>query len=148
LGDPITAESAYQPDSVYGTRRRNGSAAWLYQEVTEDPEGGFTIGEGPQSQSGEISMSKHIGSKFDDFLDEEGLLAETEAVAAKRVIAFQLRELMKKQKLTKVQLAKRMNTSRSALERLLDPENVSVTLLTLERAARALGKSIRIELAA
>ena len=51
-------------------------------------------------------MSKHIGSKFDDFLDEEGLLAETEAVATKRVIAFQLRELMKKKKLTKVQLAK------------------------------------------
>ena len=93
-------------------------------------------------------MSKNIGSKFDDFLDDEGLLAETEAVAAKRVIAFQLRELMKKQKLTKVQLAKRMKTSRSALERLLDPDNVSVTLLTLERAARALGKSIRIELAA
>ena len=75
-------------------------------------------------------MSKHIGSKFDDFLDEEGLLAETEAVAAKRVIAFQLRELMKKQKLTKLQLAKRMKTSRSSLERLLDPDNVSVTLLT------------------
>ena len=53
-------------------------------------------------------MSKHIGSKFDNFLDEEGLLAEAEAVAAKHVIAFQLRELMKKQKLTKVQLAKRV----------------------------------------
>ena len=89
-------------------------------------------------------MSKYIGSK----LDEEGLLAEAEAVAAKRVIAFQLRELMKKQKLSKVQLAKRMKTSRSALERLLDPDNVSVTLLTLERAAKAWGKSIRIELAA
>ena len=63
-------------------------------------------------------MSKHIGSKFDDFLDKEGLLAEAEAVATKRVIAFQVRELMKKQKLTKVQLAKRMKTSRSALERL------------------------------
>jgi len=93
-------------------------------------------------------MSKHIGSKFDSFLDEERMLAEVEAVAAKRVIAFQLRELMKKQKLTKVQLAKRMKTSRSALERLFDPDNVSVTLLTLERAARALGKSIRIKLAA
>jgi len=95
-----------------------------------------------------MSMSKHIGSKFDNFLDEERMLAEVEAVAAKRVIAFQLRELMKKQKLTKVQLAKRMKTSRSALERLFDPDNVSVTLLTLERAARALGKSIRIKLAA
>ena len=93
-------------------------------------------------------MSKHIGSSFDDFLDEEGVLAETEAIAVKRVIAFQLEELMKEQKLSKTQLAKRMKTSRSALERLLDPDNPSVTLLTLERAARALGKSIRIELAA
>lgn len=93
-------------------------------------------------------MSKHIGSSFDDFLDEEGLLAEVKAVATKRVIAFQFRQLMKEQKLNKVQLAKRMKTSRSALERLLDPDNASITLLTLERAAKALGKSIRIELAA
>lgn len=93
-------------------------------------------------------MSKHSGSKFDEFLEEEGILAETEVVAVKRVIAFQLNELMKEQKLTKTQLAKRMGTSRSALERLLDPDNASVTLLTLERAAKALGKNIRIELAA
>lgn len=92
-------------------------------------------------------MSKqHIGSSFDDFLDEEDLLAEVEAIAAKRVIAFQLQALMKKQKLSKTQLARRMKTSRSALERLLDPDNASVTLLTLERAARALGRHIRIEL--
>ena len=93
-------------------------------------------------------MSKHIGSRFDDFLDKEGLLAEAEALAKKRVIAFQFRKLMKEQKLRKMQLAKRMKTSRSALERLLDPENPSITLLTLERAAKALGKSIQIELAA
>lgn len=93
-------------------------------------------------------MSKHIGSNFDDFLEEEGLLAEAEAIAVKRVIAFQLGELMKEQKLTKTQLAKRMGTSRSSLERLLDPDNASVTLLTLERAAKALGKHIKIELAA
>lgn len=93
-------------------------------------------------------MDKCIGSSLDRFLEEEGILAETEAVAVKRVIAFQLNELMKEQKLTKTQLAKRMGTSRSALERLLDPDNASVTLLTLERAAKALGKNIRIELAA
>ena len=91
-------------------------------------------------------MSKHIGSNFDDFLEEEGVLAETEAIAVKRALAFQLEELMKAQKLNKTQLAKRMKTSRSALERLLDPDNPSVTLLTLERAARALGKNVRIEL--
>jgi len=69
---------------------------------------------------------------------------------ARRVssIAFQLEELMKEQKLNKTQLAKRMKTSRSALERLLDPDNPSVTLLTIERAAKALGKRIRIEIAA
>ncbi len=93
-------------------------------------------------------MSKHIGSTFDDFLEEEGVLAEAEAIAVKRVIAYQLKELMKEQKLTKTQLAKRMKTSRSALERLLDPNNPSVTLLTLERAAKALGRSLRVELAA
>jgi len=88
-------------------------------------------------------MSKHIGSNFDDFLEEEGVLAEAEAIAVKRVLAFQLKELMKAQKLNKTQLAKRMKTSRSALERLLDPDNPSVTLLTLERAARALGKNMK-----
>ena len=93
-------------------------------------------------------MSKHIGSHFDDFLEEEGVLAEAQAMAVKRVIAFQIEELMKEQKLNKTQLAKWMKTSRSALERLLDPDNPSVTLLTIERAAKALGKRIRIEIAA
>jgi DNA-binding Xre family transcriptional regulator len=92
-------------------------------------------------------MSKHAGSTLDEFLDEEGILAEAEAVAVKRVLAFQLAEIMRQQKLTKTQLARRMNTSRSALERLLDPENASVTLLTLERVARALGRRIKVELA-
>ncbi len=93
-------------------------------------------------------MRRHIGSRFDAFLKEQGVLAEAEAVAVKRVIAFRLATLMKKRKLTKTQLAKRMGTSRSALERLLDPDNASVTLLTLERAAKALGTRLKIELAA
>lgn len=69
-------------------------------------------------------------------------------VAIKRVIAFQLQQKMADQQLSKTELARRMGTSRSALERLLDPDNASVTLLTLERAAKALGQRIRIELAA
>ena len=93
-------------------------------------------------------MSKHIGSTLDEFLDEEGVLAEAEAVAVKRVIAYQLQEMMKEQGLSKTELAARMKTSRASLERLLDPENASVTLLTLERAARALGMRVKIELAA
>ena len=93
-------------------------------------------------------MSKHMGSSLDDFLEEQGLLAEAEAAAVKRVIAFQLKAMMKEQGLSKTELARRMKTSRASLERLLAPENASVTLLTLDRAARALGMRIKIELAA
>ena len=89
---------------------------------------------------------KHIGGSFDEFLAEEGLLERTEAVAVKRVVAFQVEQLMKKKKLTKTAMSHRMRTSRAALERLLDPENQSVTLQTLDRAARALGKRLHITL--
>jgi len=92
-------------------------------------------------------MNKHIGSSFDDFLEEEGLLAETEAVAIKRIIAYQVSQMMQSQKLSKVAMARQMNTSRSALDRLLDPKNTSITLQTLERAAHAIGKRLRIEFA-
>lgn len=92
-------------------------------------------------------MNKHIGSNFDDFLEEEGLLAEAEAVAIKRVIAYQVAELMKTENISKVAMAKKMNTSRSALDRLLDPNNTSITLQTLGRAAHAIGKRLRIEFA-
>lgn len=72
--------------------------------------------------------SKHLGSDFDAFLDEEGLLEEAEAVATKRVLAFQIAQAMEEQKLSKTAMARRMRTSRSALDRLLDPEVPSVTL--------------------
>lgn len=88
---------------------------------------------------------QHIGTNFDDFLAEEGLLADAEVVAMKRMIAFQITQLMKEQNLTRTAMAKRMNTSRAALNRLLDPSNKSVTLQTLERAALALDKRLRIE---
>ena len=90
--------------------------------------------------------NKHIGTNFDDFLKEEGILAETEATAAKRAIAYQIKQMMKRKKINKSHLAIQMGTSRSALERLLEPENVSVTLLTLERAALALGKKLKVQL--
>jgi DNA-binding Xre family transcriptional regulator len=91
--------------------------------------------------------NKHIGSNFDDFLEEEGILAKTEAVAVKRVIAFQVEQMMKEQNLSKTEMSRRMNTSRAALDRLLDPTNQAVTLLTLDRAARALGRRLQISLA-
>ena len=91
-------------------------------------------------------MKKHVGSDFDQFLAEEGLLGEVEATAVKRVIAFQLTQFMEENELSKTAMAKRMQTSRSALDRLLNPANPSVTLQTMDRAARALGKKLRIEL--
>ena len=90
---------------------------------------------------------KHIGSKFDDFLKEENLLEQAQAAAIKRVVAYQIAEEMKRNKLTKTEMASRMKTSRAALERLLDPDNTSITLFTLERAASALGKKLKVELA-
>jgi antitoxin HicB len=91
--------------------------------------------------------NEHIGSNFDDFLAEEGMLAEAETVAVKRVIAYQVEQMMKEQNLTKTEMSRRMNTSRAALERLLDPANQSITLQTLERAAKALGRRLQITLA-
>jgi hypothetical protein len=88
----------------------------------------------------------HIGSSFDEFLESEGILAETNAIAVKRVLAFKLEEAMKKQGITKTTMADRMHTSRAALSRFLDPENISITLATMEKAARAIGKKIEIKL--
>ena len=88
----------------------------------------------------------HIGSDFDRFLEEEGILAETEALAVKRVIAFQIEQVMKEQNLSKAEMSRRMNTSRASLDRLLDPSNRAVTLQTLDRAAHALGKHLQLNL--
>ena len=90
---------------------------------------------------------KHVGSNFDDFLAEEALLEEATAAAVKRMIAWQIEQEMKAQKLTKTALAAKMRTSRSALNRLLDTNDTSLTLTTLASAAAALGKHVKIELA-
>jgi transcriptional regulator with XRE-family HTH domain len=87
-----------------------------------------------------------IGSKFEDFLDEEGILEDVQAAAIKRVLAAQLEEQRKALRITKSALAKRMKTSRGALDRLFDPDNTSVTLTTLSRAATALGSQIELTL--
>ena len=91
---------------------------------------------------------KNIGSSFDDFLQEESLLESSTAVALKRVIAWQIDQEMKAQKLTKTELAKRMHTSRAALNRLLDENDASLTLTTLASAAAALRKKINLQLVA
>jgi antitoxin HicB len=89
---------------------------------------------------------RHIGSDFDGFLRDEGLLDNAEAVATKRVIAFQITQEMERAHITQSELARRMKTSRSAVERLLDPANPAVTLSTLERAASAVGKRLKVQL--
>ena len=90
--------------------------------------------------------NKHIGSSLDEFLKVEGVLEETRAIALKDAVAWQVQKAMEKEKITKVEMARRMHTSRAALDRLLTPGNASVTLQTLARAARAIGRELRIEL--
>lgn len=89
---------------------------------------------------------KNIGSNFDGFLLEESLLESATAVAVKRVVAHQLEQKMSESKLTRTEMARRMATSRSSLNRLLDPENASVTLHTLQSAVQVLGGRLKIEL--
>jgi len=88
----------------------------------------------------------YLGESFDSFLKEEGIYERVQTTAIKRVLAMQLEEAMKEQNLTKVEMARRMKTSRVQLDRLLDPENDSVTLATLRRAAAIVGREVRLEL--
>ena len=86
----------------------------------------------------------HIGSDFDEFLREEGVYDEAQAIAVKRVLAFQLERNMQKAQLSKTAMAKRMGTTRAQLDRLLNPDNPATTLQTLVKAAGAVGKRVRI----
>jgi predicted XRE-type DNA-binding protein len=95
-----------------------------------------------------MMKNRHVGSSFDSFLEEEAMLEETTAVAVKRVLAWQIQHEMEAQKLTKTALARKMHTSRSALNRLLDENDTSLTLTTLASAAAALGKTVKIALEA
>ena len=92
-----------------------------------------------------MPKNKHRGSNFEDFLAEEGMLETVKAAALKRSIALQLQRLITEQAMSKTELASRMKTSRAALDRLLDAENPSLTLTTLEKVAQALGRRLQIE---
>ena len=92
-------------------------------------------------------MNKYSGSKFDDFLEEEGVFEEVSARAQKRLLALQINDIMEKANLNKIILAQKMKTDGTQLELLLDPEDTSITLETMNRLARAIGKQLRIELA-
>lgn len=92
------------------------------------------------------ARNEHHGSSFDEFLKEEGILDEVEDTAIKKVIAYQVKKAMEKKHLTKAELARLMRTSRTAVDRLLDPENESMTLNTLRHLASALGLRLKISL--
>jgi hypothetical protein len=87
-----------------------------------------------------------VGQSFDDFLKEQGRHGESTNQAVKRVLAYQLAAAMKDQQLSKGAFAKKLKTSRSQLDRLLDPENTHVTLDSLARAAKAVGRKLQLEL--
>lgn len=87
----------------------------------------------------------HSGSSFDEFLREEGMLEEAETVAIKRVIAWHLQREMQRKRITKKVMAGRLRTSRSQLDRLLDPQYAGVTLGALSRAAMVLGKRLKVQ---
>lgn len=93
-----------------------------------------------------MSDNPHTGSDFDEFLQEEGLYEECSAIALKRVLARQLMEEMKRQNITKKEMAMRMQTSRAQFDRLLDPSKTGVSLDTMQRAASVVGRQLRIEL--
>lgn len=91
--------------------------------------------------------NKYKGSTFDSFLVEESLFDEVEAIAIKRTISFEIEQMMKEKHMSKIEMAERMHTSRAALDRLLDPENTSITLKTLMKAAHILGKRLQFSFA-
>jgi DNA-binding Xre family transcriptional regulator len=91
-------------------------------------------------------MNPYTGSDFDEFLEEEGILKEVTARAHKRLLALQLQDAMAEKKLTKTELAERLQTSRSQIDRLLDPDYTAVTLDSLERLAHAVGKQLVVQL--
>jgi predicted XRE-type DNA-binding protein len=93
-----------------------------------------------------MTTNPYIGSSLDELLEEDGVLDEVEAIALKRVLAWQVQELMQEKGLTKTEMAQEMNTSRASLDRFLDSKNTSVTLNTMVNAAKAVGKRLRIEL--
>jgi antitoxin HicB len=91
-------------------------------------------------------MNIHIGSSFDDFLEEENLLTNTTAEALKRVLAWQIKNFLEINNLNKKTFAAQMKTSRSQLDRLLDPENTNISLKTLVSTAKAMGKHVEIKI--
>ena len=125
-------------------RKHLSGAAWVHQENAGNA--GFGFGNGSKASEGVGTMSKkHMGSSIDAFLKEEGIFEETQAQAIKEVVAWQLAEAMKKKKISKNKMATLLKTSRTQVDRLLDPKK-DITLGSLQRAAAMVGRRVNIEL--
>lgn len=146
VGGAYSSSGANCAHPVYYCGWRHGAVAWFHQEIPVHADSGYRIGAYAIERYEELDMKKHLGSTLDDFLAEDGTLEESIAVAVKRVIAWQIEQEMTRQKLTKSSLAKKMHTSRAALDRLLDRSDTSLTLITLASAAGALGRKLKLEL--
>src|SRR5579859_4217909 len=124
--------------------RTPGCAAWIHKENAHDAGGRF--GFGAETSEGISGMSKkHIGSSIDDFLKKEGIFEDAQAEAIKEVVAWQLAQAMKKRKISKNKMAALLKTSRTQVDRLLDPKD-DITLSSLQRAAAMVGRRVSIEL--
>jgi len=139
------------PASFHYRKTKNGFPAWVYQEIKEAAQSGIANRKAasyPVEERMEVmnSNNPHIGSSLEDWLEEEGLLEDATNFAIKSVIAWQVGQYMQNNQMTKTAMAKRMSTSRAALDRLLDPGNDSITLKTLQNAARAVGARVELNL--
>ena len=146
MGSAQPVVNADRSCAVYFGWKHHDFAARFHQEGSENAQARSGLDEAAFEKITECIMKRnpHTGSDFDDFLKEENILDETQAVAVKRVLSFQLEQSMKKSRLTKSAMAKRMGTTRAQLDRLLNPENPSTTLTTVVKAAVALGKRVKI----
>jgi predicted XRE-type DNA-binding protein len=128
------------------SQRAPDRAARFYQKDAHDARWRFGLGAKATEGVGAMSKkNKHIGSSIDDFVKEEGIFEEAQAQAVKEVVAWQLAEAMKKQKISKNKMATLLKTSRTQVDRLLDPTN-DITLSSLQRAAAMVGRRVSIEL--
>lgn len=118
----------------------------FYQKAAKMPKRDLKVAIDRASHCGDVMKRKHLGSRFEDFLAGEGLLEECRASAIKFHIAREVKKAMNERKLSKAELAKRLKTSRTGIDRLLDPENTSITLNTIAKVANLPGKRIEFAL--
>jgi len=138
IGDDLTKATRWSCHMALSSSRRR-----LHCKTCNWPDSPFN--RWLRNEQGKMN-EKHLGGSLDDFLEVEGRLAEAEAVATRRLLAFQIAKLMEQQQVSKAEMARRMSTSRAAVDRLLDLDSESATLATLEKAAAALGRRLYIAL--